>query len=223
MRVALISVFEKTPGVEEIVGIGLTDASGRYRLEALPGSYYLAGGRLRCPTYYPGTREQSTAVKVDVTSGATKRAADFIGSIESLYRPSVVLGDSQPCNQSEWPPILKAFLAGSTHFAGGAAFIFTLDDVMGRTITFGTDSGLIKRECDACSVLVRDGKLTMEGDSGILFRLSPDGLSLGFTCQFKGCQVISVPPTGVPVVRALKTGDTGSVQISHVSAFAIIP
>jgi hypothetical protein len=66
---------EKTP---ILAAIGQTDRAGRFELQGLPyGSYYIAAGLLRSPTYYPGVRKLTTAWTVSVSGDAVKANLDF--------------------------------------------------------------------------------------------------------------------------------------------------
>ncbi len=58
----------------------ITDPQGRFRLGVGPGSYFVKAGDASgdyLPTYYPGVRFSSDAVKVTVTDGAVEEGVDF--------------------------------------------------------------------------------------------------------------------------------------------------
>jgi hypothetical protein len=64
---------------EAMASIAETDTDGRYRLERIPpGRYYISGGRVDRPTYYPGTREFATGDLVTVTAGGTVSNLNFV-------------------------------------------------------------------------------------------------------------------------------------------------
>jgi hypothetical protein len=69
------------------VGLGETDAAGRYRLENIPaGSYYIIAGRVDAPTFYPGTLQANNGTLVQVTAGSTVSGIDFVLNNDSAGR-----------------------------------------------------------------------------------------------------------------------------------------
>jgi hypothetical protein len=221
VRVAAISTDDRNG--DELLSIDRTDENGHYRLEVPFGRYTVLAGRLECPTYHPGTKQRASATEISVTAGSTTDKIDLIAAVESIYRPSVLL--STPCDKSEWAALMRAFLAGSTRSIGGAKFIFELQGVKDRTVSFlygqrqSSSYG-----CPDCDFLVTEDRIgPRTQDPGILFRLSPSGESLGLTCHAKGCHVISVSSEGAPQVLRLKQNEQATVSTLAQVAFAVVP
>lgn len=81
VRVAAMAIDE-TGGVNPIsvtfASLGQTDSEGRYRLEQIPpGRYFITGGFLDSPSYFPGVRTPAEARSINVSSGATTAEIDF--------------------------------------------------------------------------------------------------------------------------------------------------
>jgi hypothetical protein len=74
-------------GTAPLEGLTQTDASGRYRLEVMPGRYYIASGSVTSPTFYPGTGNAAAARVVTVASGGLVESIDF-----SSFVPAARLG-----------------------------------------------------------------------------------------------------------------------------------
>jgi len=80
VRVALAAVDDNGKPLADpvFIGIAKTDASGNYRLEAIPrGRYALVAGAVAGPTYYPGTSKPEEARLVTVTPGMPPLGFDF--------------------------------------------------------------------------------------------------------------------------------------------------
>jgi protocatechuate 3,4-dioxygenase beta subunit len=61
-----------------IAQIGTTDEAGRYRLTNIaPGRYYLLAGRIDSPSYYPGSRDVSSARPLTILPGSTEERLNF--------------------------------------------------------------------------------------------------------------------------------------------------
>jgi hypothetical protein len=64
-RVMVIDAGENQGAVGAIVSSGMTDGSGRYRLESVPpGRYYVAAGLVQSPTFHPATANRAAASPV---------------------------------------------------------------------------------------------------------------------------------------------------------------
>src|SRR6188768_2705736 len=77
-----------TPASADVLlSISQTDSAGRYRLENVPpGRYYITGGLVASPTYFPGTAAIGDATAFAVTAGSTASVPDF-----TVQRASVLL------------------------------------------------------------------------------------------------------------------------------------
>jgi TonB family protein len=80
VRVAAMAVPD--PGVQgsttSLVGLAMSDSSGRYRLENIPpGRYYVVAGLVDLPTYYPGVTSATGATALNVLSGTPISGIDF--------------------------------------------------------------------------------------------------------------------------------------------------
>jgi hypothetical protein len=65
-------------GLDTMVVLSQTDASGRYTLEGIPpGRYVITAGLIDAPTYYPGVNSLAGARVVSVTTAGTTRGIDF--------------------------------------------------------------------------------------------------------------------------------------------------
>lgn len=223
VRVAAIASLDG--GAELLMNSSSTNEKGSYRLEVPAGSYHITGGRLECPTYYPGTPDKTLATPIEVPRGASKSGLDFVAATESLYQRTVLLGNVQPCREAEWPPILKAFLDGATHSMGTARFFFSFVGTDQAAVRFRTDSDDLSYDCLDCSFLIKDTHAAAPtGNAGILFRRgSTASQPLDFTCQASSCVVISIPSTGVPSVVRLKSNERGRFGSSDQTAFVAIP
>src|SRR5688572_31646184 len=73
VRVSAMAVPEtgtQAGSTNSLVGIGMTDEGGRYRLENIPpGRYYVVAGLVDSPTYYPGVPTANGATSLSVLSG----------------------------------------------------------------------------------------------------------------------------------------------------------
>jgi protocatechuate 3,4-dioxygenase beta subunit len=59
--------------------LGLTDSTGRYRLENVsPGRYFILIGRGGMPIYHPGVAELGRATRIQVAAGATTEVPDML-------------------------------------------------------------------------------------------------------------------------------------------------
>jgi hypothetical protein len=113
VRVAAMPVpRDGESGVPTLIGLTLTDNSGRYTLEMIePGSYYVTAGRVDAPSYYPGVNAASSAKSILVTSGARISGIDFKTAQPLTYSVSgrVVLQPGQ-----NLPPLSRMTLAGAS-------------------------------------------------------------------------------------------------------------
>ena len=92
VRVAAAIVSEGARKAEELAGIALTDAEGRYRLENLPaGRYRIVAGRLDEPTYFPGVFRAADATLVAVDRQGRATDIDFKLTADQTLRVSGVV------------------------------------------------------------------------------------------------------------------------------------
>jgi hypothetical protein len=92
LRIAAIPASD-SPAPEGIVlvGLGQTDSTGRFRLDAIPpGRYYIMAGFVEAPTYYPGVRRLADARIVTVTNEA------LVDGINFVVEPSALLFGGRP-------------------------------------------------------------------------------------------------------------------------------
>jgi hypothetical protein len=80
LRVAAMSPPEIAGGTGALLSIGLTDETGRYKLEVPAGRYYIVAGRVDKPTYYPGASGPEGAVMVSIAAGSATNSLDFVVS-----------------------------------------------------------------------------------------------------------------------------------------------
>ncbi len=81
IRIAAVPIEEAEgdAGTPVMMGISLTDAEGRYRIENIPpGRYFIVAGLISFPSYYPNATSIKTATPVTVGEGATLAGVDFI-------------------------------------------------------------------------------------------------------------------------------------------------
>jgi hypothetical protein len=220
VRVAVVPVADRNG--DELLGLDQTDEAGRYRLEVPPGRYAVLAGRLDCPTYFPRTKQRDDAKEISVTAGGTTDKVDIVAAVESLYRQSVLL--DVPCNKSDGAPLMRAFLTGSTRSINGSKFIFELQGVKDRTLSFLVGQRRFSYGCTDCEFLVSEDHIgPRTTDRGILFRLNPTGEDLVLTCQAKACHVVSVSSEGVPQALQLKQNEKVTVSTLAQLAFAVVP
>ena len=77
MRVAAMATSE-AGGTNTLMGIAMTDQTGRYRLEVPAGPYFIIEGRVEKPTYYPGVRSPEGAAVMSLASGSATTGLDFV-------------------------------------------------------------------------------------------------------------------------------------------------
>ena len=78
VRVALMPVDAQAGNVSALVAFGVTDSSGRYRIEGIgAGTYYITAGLVGQPTFYPGVATPTGAKAVTVAQGASMTGLDF--------------------------------------------------------------------------------------------------------------------------------------------------
>jgi hypothetical protein len=78
VRVGAAVVSEGARKAEELAGITVTDAEGRYLLENLPaGRYRIVAGPLDEPTFFPGVVKAADATRVAVAQGGRITGIDF--------------------------------------------------------------------------------------------------------------------------------------------------
>src|SRR5262252_4509758 len=92
-------------GTAPLEGLTQTDASGRYRLEVMPGRYYIASGSVTSPTFYPGTINAAQARVVTVASGGLVEAIDFSSFVPAA--PSGVAGLPLPASTAVLSGVLR--------------------------------------------------------------------------------------------------------------------
>jgi hypothetical protein len=220
IRVALVPVGDSNGG--ELLSLDQTDEAGRYRLEVPPGRYAMFAGRLDCPTYFPGTKQRTDAKVLSVTAGSTTDGLELVAAVESLYRPSLLI--DPPCNASDWPLLMRAFLAGSTRSVGGAKFIFELQNAGDRKVSVEFGQRQANYACADCEFLVtEEGIGSLSGAVGIAFRLDRAKDELGLTCQAKACHVLRVSDEGVSTISVLKQSQTTTISVPSRIAFAVVP
>jgi TonB family protein len=87
IRVSAMAVPEPgvpVTGATALVGIGMTDSTGRYRLENIPpGRYYVVAGLVDFPTYYPGVSSVSGATVLNVLSGTPITGINFTMAVSA--------------------------------------------------------------------------------------------------------------------------------------------
>jgi hypothetical protein len=76
LRVAAVAIDD--PDGNNLLSIGTTDSSGRYRLSNIPqGSYYIVAGRLARLTYFPAGSDASGAKQIVVEAARVVPGIDF--------------------------------------------------------------------------------------------------------------------------------------------------
>jgi hypothetical protein len=102
-------------GLDPLVGIGTTGETGRYRLEASAGRYYVVAGLLDLPTYYPGFTELQNARVVEVGARATVTGIDI-----TMASPIGVRVSGRAVLPAGWPAPTgqRAILTNATGFRG---------------------------------------------------------------------------------------------------------
>ena len=117
VRVSAMAVPETgapVGGANALVGIGMTDEAGRYRLENVPpGRYYVVAGLVDSPTYYPGVPTTTGATSLNVLSGTPLTGINFTMAVPAgatvsgrLVRPT---GEPMPAT-----PAMRLGLLGGT-------------------------------------------------------------------------------------------------------------
>src|SRR5688572_3850776 len=86
VRVSAMAVQE-TSGAGNgtaLVSLGMTDDTGRYRLENIPpGRYYVVAGFVDSPTYYPGVSSATGATILNVLSGTPIPDINFTTAVSA--------------------------------------------------------------------------------------------------------------------------------------------
>ena len=106
-----------TGGATVFESLAQTDSSGRYRLDAPPGRYFIAAGAVNAPTFYPGTVNIASAKVIVITAGTIVEGVNFsqfIPAAPAQTQNTVILS-----SRTVLPPDSTGVLSGVLRYPDG--------------------------------------------------------------------------------------------------------